>query len=249
MNNNVQLTSSQDADHNSKKRRQYLDSLPESRAARPDHQPFDEILIECTEKSPGPNYTCNKITMKTTNRFVSSLDSEWRIRCYIQFYKDNVFFTCDDTSNIDAACRSLQYIFVKDLHLIAPSDTVPASIKFFTKGLLRTEIKAKNLRDALLILDTTHENVILSDASDFKKTLPFCDQEGCNKPWLNTYKIINEYCRTCGVLEHRTQSQIRKFCHEHSNRGDGIKNDKNNNYLFIVGNAQTVSNSFIELDN
>jgi hypothetical protein len=58
-----------------------------------------------------------------------------------------------------------------------------------------------------------------------------CDQEGCAEPFLNTFRLKKLFNRDAD----KDTDYIRCFCARHSDRGDDLFEDCNDNYELIGG--------------
>lgn len=110
-------------------------------------------------------------------------------------------------------------------------------ITFKKKGIVIYEtIGGGSLEDTALRIA---QNLAEANSALIKKQAelePFCDQQGCHKEHVNTYLLLKTHCNHCG--EHFGQGlldrrDVRKFCAEHSNRGDCSIEDRQSNYEFV----------------
>lgn len=112
---------------------------------------------------------------------------------------------------------------------------IRAVVEIKYKGIVLHEQQFQNAQDAALFLSSCVNNVqdkfIARD-----QFMGFCDQEGCSEMVVNTYKLKDVTCNRCDqVLQHFEMNKCRRFCENHSRRGNCGIGDADSNYILVDG--------------
>lgn len=101
--------------------------------------------------------------------------------------------------------------------------------------LLRTftDMKYATARVPSLLLTLNEEDAYHGPHIDDR-----CDQPGCFMKAKVTYRLKNEYIRGLGPLPPTTLTPIRRFCTDHSGRGDCAMEDAMDNYEVVETKKQ-----------
>ena len=109
---------------------------------------------------------------------------------------------------------------------------ISASVQFWRKGVLKHETGHRDIETACGMVYGDLMKAIDDGKAYFAGEGTFCDQEGCSREAVITYRLKSRYCRE----GHKTVPigvQLRKFCEQHKKRGDCALEDADDNYEVI----------------
>ena len=115
---------------------------------------------------------------------------------------------------------------------------ISAKVELLRKGRVIVEEGCRNVEVACKLLAWYHCKACDDGNGFFAGEGDLCDQEGCAAIATVTYRVLNEFCRD---HPHEHQKPLtdevvtRKFCAQHSKRGDCGFDDADKNYVALVG--------------
>lgn len=106
---------------------------------------------------------------------------------------------------------------------------ISATVQFWRKGVLKHETSHRDIEAACGMVYGDLMKAIDDGKAYFAGEGNVCDQEGCIRESVVTYRMKALYCRE-GHKTYPIGVRIRKFCEQHKKRGDCALEDADCNY-------------------
>lgn len=151
---------------------------------------------------------------------------------------DNIHYTLRPDAQAFDEIRITTVPRYKTSDLSGDEWRISARIQFFRKGEMVFEDWLTSMEGAVRNLAHIYAKAIDDGHAFFGGIEGLCDQEGCAEKATVFYKKKNEVCSRCGskkALNRPDRIEVRKFCQEHSTRGDCGMDDADQNYELLEG--------------